>query len=546
VAVIGPITSESMSRASPLAREAALSAGAAAAFAAVLAWAGPPGTDLAAHVYQRTVFLDHGFTLWNNFWYAGRYSFVTYSLLYYPLAAALGIRLLAVATISTATLAFAVVVWREWGPRARWSSRTFAIVWAGIILSAAFPFALGAALALLALWALQARRPWRFAALAALTAAASPIAFLLLVLIVVGLALSRRQERWLQIAAGAGLLAVVLLEALVLRAFPPTGRYPFSVAELAAACTYCILSTIFTWRVERARTLRWIFPVYGIACLTFFFVSSGVGENIARLRYAAIPITVLVLSLRNWKPLVPVLIVFGLAISWNVTPLAISYVRSAEDPAAHASYWQPAVSYLQEHLTPSYRVEAVDTAGHWAALYLPRAGIPLARGWFRQDDFPQNELLYDRLGAQSYVRWLHSMGVRYVLLTRARPDYSARAEAALVGGPRSTLAPVLRTPNLTVYEVPSPTPIITGPGPARVTKLGETRIAVTVARAGTYRVAVRFSRYWQPSAGCLEKARDGMIRLEAGAPGPIRLHFSPTPTSALAAVAGRSSRSCAR
>ena len=178
-----------MSRASPLAREAALSAGAAAAFAAVLAWAGPPGTDLAAHVYQRTVFLDHGFTLWNNFWYAGRYSFVTYSLLYYPLAAALGIRLLAVATISTATLAFAVVVWREWGPRARWSSRTFAIVWAGIILSAAFPFALGAALALLALWALQARRPWRFAALAALTAAASPIAFLLLVLIVVGLAL---------------------------------------------------------------------------------------------------------------------------------------------------------------------------------------------------------------------------------------------------------------------------------------------------------------------------------------------------------------------
>ena len=79
-----------------------------------------------------------------------------------------------------------------------------------------------------------------------------------------------------------------------------------------------------------------------------------------------------------------------------------------------------------------------------------------------------------------------------------------------------------------------------------MTKLGETRIAVTVARAGTYRVAVRFSRYWQPSAGCLEKARDGMIRLAAGAPGPIRLHFSPTPTSALAAVAGRPSRSCAR
>jgi len=96
-----------MRRASPLAREAVVSAGVAAGFAAVLAWAGPPGTDLAAHVYQRAVFLDHGFTFWNNFWYAGRYSFVTYSIAYYPLAAALGIRLLAVATIALAASAFA-------------------------------------------------------------------------------------------------------------------------------------------------------------------------------------------------------------------------------------------------------------------------------------------------------------------------------------------------------------------------------------------------------------------------------------------------------
>ena len=53
-----------MRRASPLAREAVVSAGVAAGFAALLAWAGPPGTDLAAHVYQRAVFLDHGFTFW--------------------------------------------------------------------------------------------------------------------------------------------------------------------------------------------------------------------------------------------------------------------------------------------------------------------------------------------------------------------------------------------------------------------------------------------------------------------------------------------------
>ena len=99
-----------------LRREATLAAAAAASLAAALVWLGPPGADLAEHAYQRTLFLNDGFALWNNFWYAGRYSFVTYSMLYYPLAALLGIRLLAVATVSTAALAFAVVVSRAVGP----------------------------------------------------------------------------------------------------------------------------------------------------------------------------------------------------------------------------------------------------------------------------------------------------------------------------------------------------------------------------------------------------------------------------------------------
>jgi hypothetical protein len=517
----------------------------AASFAALLAWAGPPGTDLAAHVYQRAVFLDHGFTLWNNFWYAGRYSFVTYSLLYYPLAAVVGIRLLAVATVAVATLAFAVVVWKEWGPQARWSSRAFAVVWAGIVLSAAFPFVLGSALALLALWALQARRPWRFAVLAGLTAAASPIAFLLLVLIVVGLAIGRRSDRWLQVAAGSGLLAIVLLEALLWRLFPVSGRYPFSSAELAAACAYCALSAAFAWRVEQLRTLRYVFPVYGVACLTFFFLSTAVGENIARLRYAAVPLSVLVLSLRGWKPRIPALIVFALALSWNITPLAGSYVKAEEDAAAHAAYWRPAIAYLHEHLTPSYRVEAVDTVGHWPALYLARAEIPLARGWFRQDDFPQNEVLYDELGPEAYVSWLRGLGVRYVVLTDGPVDYSARGEAALLRSGRTPLRPVFRSLHLTVYAVPHATPILTGPPGARVVSLTESRIVVAAGQAGTYRLAVRSSRYWRPSAGCLSRTADGMIRLAIPHPGLVTLKFAPNAKSALAALTGRSARSCA-
>src|SRR5260370_10324252 len=199
-----------MVRRHPLAREALLSAAAAASIAALLAWLGPPGSDLAAHAYQRTLFLEHGFTLWNNFWYAGRYSFVTYSLLVYRLAGLLGVRLLAVASSALAALAFAVLLLREWGAETRWSSRTFAVVWAGIVLSAAFPFALGMAIALLAIWALQAGKRWRFAALAALTLAASPLAFLLLVLVLGGVAIARRDALWHNWVPVVGVAAAAL------------------------------------------------------------------------------------------------------------------------------------------------------------------------------------------------------------------------------------------------------------------------------------------------------------------------------------------------
>jgi hypothetical protein len=65
---------------------------------------------------------------------------------------------------------------------------TCPVVWGGVVLSGAFPFALGSALALLAIWALQSRLHWRFALLTALCFAASPLAFLLLVvLLAVGL-----------------------------------------------------------------------------------------------------------------------------------------------------------------------------------------------------------------------------------------------------------------------------------------------------------------------------------------------------------------------
>ncbi len=110
-----------------LAREETLAAALAAVVAAALVWAAPPGVDWAAHSYQRTFLLQHGFAIWNNFWYAGRYSFVTYSVLYYPLAALVGIRILAVLSVATGALAFSAVVLRPVGAALTASKPPFAV-----------------------------------------------------------------------------------------------------------------------------------------------------------------------------------------------------------------------------------------------------------------------------------------------------------------------------------------------------------------------------------------------------------------------------------
>jgi hypothetical protein len=527
----------------PVAREALLCGAAGAAVAALLIWLGPPGTDFAAHAYQRVLFIRHGFTLWDDFWYAGRYSFVGYSVLYYPLAALLGIRVLAVATVALAALAFSAIVAREWGPLGRWSSRSFAVVWAGIVLSAAFPFALGVALALLAIWALQAGHRWRFAALTLLTLAASPVALVLLIVVLAGVALGRRvtlREGWVP---ALGVAAAVVAEVVILRLFPGTGRYPFPASEMAAALVFCGLGLVCTWRLESARVLRYVFIAYAVAVVGTWLIPSGLGENIARLRYLALPLALLVLSLRRWRPLPLALGVLTLALAWNITPLASGWARGEADATSHAAVWRAPIAYLRAHLRPGYRVEAVDTADHWPAYYLAGDGIPLARGWFRQDDFPLDSVLYRKLSPAAYLRWLRELGVQYVVLANAPPDYSSRREAKLVRSGRAGLHRVFATPVVSVYAVPRPQQMVTGPGRPRVLRLTREAVVVRVSRAGEYRIAARWSRYWNASSGCLTRTANGLLLLRTRRSGTVRIAFDVDARSLLGAFAG-TARTC--
>jgi len=209
------------------------------------------------------------------------------------------------------------------------------------------------------------------------------------------------------------------------------------------------------------------------------------------LRFMALPLALLVLRGRPLRVAVPLAI---LAAAYNVSPLVWSFEAGSDEHAEHAAYWAPAIAYLHAHNTPDFRVNALDTVGHWEAVYLPEAGIPITRGWFRQDDSPENSVLYHRLDVSAYERWLRARGVRYVLVPPERLDYSSKQEAALA----AKLHFVTRAGAVTIYELVRPTPIVPG---AKVLRLGHDSITFRVPRAGHYRPSIRqHETFYAPKA----------------------------------------------
>jgi hypothetical protein len=139
------------------------------------------------------------------------------------------------------------------------------------------------------------------------------------------------------------------------------------------------------------------------------------------------------------------------------------------------------------------------------------------------------------------------MAVRYVVLTDAPVDYSARLEARLLQSGRSGLQIVERLPHQTIYKLPNATPLITGPAPATVLWLWPSRLVGEVGAPGSYRVRVRWSPYWRAASGCVSRTADGQTQLDAPRAGLVQLSFSLGVTSGLQALAGDApTRVCTR
>jgi hypothetical protein len=534
-------------------RTALLCAALAAAAAIVTHLVGPPAGDAPAHAFQTLSFARHGFTLWDNYWYAGSYQYVLYSIIYYPVAAIGGMVPVAVISASFAGWAFASASCRHWGLPARLPSLAFAATAPMIVMvSGMYPFGAGLAVAGIVIVLLQRRHPIAAAVTLLLVPAFSPLAFLLLlVVLAAALITSDAPRRTLALNRwpAAAVAGAVIFAAVLKLTFAQGGYYPFSLTDLAITLGFSGAGIALARRRIRRDFLSALFVLYGVTNLVLFLVPSPIGANATRLySIAALPLLWLASRTRA-TPLRSRWLVLVLAVVFaaQIAPYVASGYRSYEgSTAAESVFWRPALSFLKSHSDKNYRVEVVATAGHWEAYYLARAGVPLARGWYRQSDFPENDLLdQPAISPAAYRSWLRALGVQYVMLPDVALDYSSQAEAALIQSGRSGLTLAGTAPHWRFYRLSKPVGIVSGgrvrPASVHVTTAAISFVAPT---AGRYRVRVRYSPYWQPSTPmCVTPTASGMMQLSVTTPGVVRLSM-PDPLDAIFSSTSTAASAC--
>jgi hypothetical protein len=506
------------------------------AVATLLLVFGPAPGDAPAHLY-RTLLVRQGALFWDNLWFAGNYPFASYSLLYYPPAALVGNLPLVFAAAIASTALFCSIAYREWGDAALWPCRVFGVLAAAPIFTGLYSYSLGFTAMLAALRLFQGRRIWLGAALAAVTLGFSPLAFLFLCLILLAVLVSHRRLSSRALLTAGLLLAIASIEVVVMVLFPGNGVYPFNVIDLFCVVTLCCVGALLAQHARNGRAIAAFFVLWALASIACYLVPTPVGDNVTRLRAFVLPLMLLTAILARFRPRPLVVLALVGALGYNLVPYLMLVPYRLDSRPASVSFWQPALTYLHRHSGTNFRVEVVPTAAHWEAYWIPRSGLPLARGWYRQLEIADYPTLFrGRLTAAVYLAWLNEVGVKYVLLPATKLDpVDSSAEVRVLRAGTSGLEPVFTSTTGTIYAVPHPSSLLTGPGSPRITALGHQNVSGWVGRAGSYTLRIRYSRYWQvrPASACIRPARAGMITLEIREPGAFALQFPDDPGAVL-------------
>lgn len=512
-------------------RETLAGAALTGAVSLVLLLAGPGPADAPAHLY-RVMLVRNGALVWDNFWFAGQYPLASYSLLYYLPAALVGNLPLVLGAAVASTVLFSSVARREWGAAALWPSRAFAVLAAAPMFTGLYAYAVGFAMLLGALAALQRRRRGLATLLGAATLGASPLAFGFLVLLLAAVALGRRVPRRTMLAVGSPLLALALFQAAVMLLFHSGGLYPFHAVNFAGVLGVSGAIALLARGAPGGRPIVALAGLWAAGSVVLYLVPTPLGDNWTRLSAFVFPLALLTAFLARWRPRWLAIVTVVGALAYNVAPYALLIPLRLDTRAQSESFWAPTLTYLRRHATPDNRIEIVPTATHWESYLFPRQGYAIARGWYQQLDMTSNPVLYGkRLTPSAYHRWLRRRGVRFVVLPRTRLDSVAKAEGLLLRSGRSGLAVALRTPTATVFELQRPTAILTGESGAHISSLGHTKLSGAVRSPGRYLLRVRYVPYYRVRpAGCVRRAPGGLSWLVVPRAGRFVVDVPQSPT----------------
>lgn len=489
--------------------------------------------DLAGQAFRADLFEREGFTLWNNAWYGGHHT-LGYSLAFPPLAAAVGLWIPGALAAVAATALFQRLARAHVPPGgARAGALLVGVASVADLVIGRLTYAVGAALALAAVLALDRRRPVLASALAVVTTAASPVAGLFVAMAGVSVALAAvwragrpgvgervpaRAVQGLALAAGAFLPAVALA-----LAFPEGGRQPFPtvgfVITLAAALTVLVL-------LPRGwRTLRTGAALYAVAVVAALLVDSPMGSNASRLAVTFAPaVLACALPLLGGRRRALAAAAIVPLTAWTLWGPVREVAKVARDPSTAAAYSAALVDAVQARTQGPVRVEIPFTAAHWVENHVARH-LPLARGWVTQIDTRRNALFRDAtpLTAREYRDWLYDHGVAFVALPDVALDPAGRQEAELINSARAPyLDEVWHNEDWRLFAVEGSPGLATGA--AGVTALGAGSVTLEAQRPGDTLLRVHPSPYWRVTRGEATVAAAGdWLRVHATRAGTIRL-----------------------
>lgn len=525
-----------------------------AAVGLAVAWlAAPPlGPDLSAQVARADFFAAYGWAPLDFRWYGG-VSPHGYSLVSPPLMAWLGPRLLGALTLVLSSVLFALLLLRTRAPRPLLGGVLAAACFAGNLVSGRVTFALGITFALAALLPSSglimefsarvagvsrrklhdqlAGRVVVAGILAALAAAASPVAGLFTGLAGVALllgAVPRRPSR-AAVVAGAALAVGAAVPMLAMAGLFGAGGWMNISRDdtLHAAGASLAVALLVPHRTVRVGAL-----LSATGVVAAYLLTTPVGLNATRLAVMfSVPVVAAYATVPDWLrrrirvrvPAVVWLVPVLAGLVWWQPPVVWRDLRSGDDPAASREFFAP----LRERLDAATRVEVVPTEHYWESAYVD--AVPLARGWLRQADTGRNPLFFDGLlDAESYRNWLHDNAVSHVAIADSPLSWVGGQEAELIRQGLPYLTLVWAGGHWRLYEVDGSAPLVTGPAVLREAAADRTVFEATAA--GEVLVRVRWSRWLAvdgPGGACLAPAGE-WVTVRVSEPGRYALTGSVT------------------